>query len=137
MLVHNRSLAPHARKRLLSPLCIQSSVLPIDTIHVQSLLTLRLSLLDSYLLGVHVRAVEDGTRVSRIRRLLGDEVRDLFGLQFLGRGVVLRSDAAEESGLSDAGLFEVGVYFSADFVACICSVSATSFYTQLHRSILR
>jgi hypothetical protein len=64
---------------------------------------------------VHVRAVEDGARVSRIRRLLGEEVRDLFGLQFLGRGVVLRSDAAEESGLSDAGLFEVGVYFSADF----------------------
>jgi hypothetical protein len=136
MLVHNRSLAPHAPKRLLSSLCIQSSVLPINTLHVQSLLTLRLSLLDSHLLGVHVRAVEDGARVSRIRPLLGAEVRDLFGLQFLGRGVVLRSDAAE-SGLSDAGLFEVGVYFSADFVACICSVSATSFYTQLHRSILR
>jgi hypothetical protein len=136
MLVHNRSLAPHAPKRLLSSLCIQSSVLPINTIHVQSLLTLRLSLLDSHLLGVHVRAVEDGARVSRIRPLLGAEVRDLFGLQFLGRGVVLRSDAAE-SGLSDAGLFEVGVYLSADFVACICSVSATSFYTQLHRSILR
>jgi hypothetical protein len=110
MLVHNRSLAPHAPKRLLSSLCIQSSVLPINTIHVQSLLTLRLSLLDSHLLGVHVRAVEDGARVSRIRPLLGAEVRDLFGLQFLGRGVVLRSDAAE-SGLSDAGLFEVGVYF--------------------------
>jgi hypothetical protein len=135
MLVHNRSLAPHAPKRLLSSLCIQSSVLPINTIHVQSLLTLRLSLLDSHLLGVHVRAVEDGARVARIRPLLGAEVRDLFGLQFLGRGVVLRSDAAE-SGLSDAGLFEVGVYFSADFVACICSVSATSFCTQLHRSIL-
>jgi len=104
----------------------------MNTLHIQSLLTLRLPLLDPHLLKVHVRAVKDGARVPRIRPLFGAEVRELFALEFLRRGVVLCGDAAEESGLSDAGLFEVRVYFSPDFVAGVYAVLAAMFYTRVY-----
>jgi hypothetical protein len=88
-------------------------------LHLEPLFAFRLALLDPQLLKVHVRAVENGARVSRIRALFGAERAELTRLGLLGFGVVLSGDGAEERGLCDAGLFEVRIYFAADFVACV------------------
>jgi len=96
----------------------------MNLFHLDPLLALRLALLDPQFLEVHVRAVEDGACVARIRTFLGAEGGELGRLGLLGCQVVRCRDFAEERGLCDGRLFEVRVYLSTDFVACILVLSA-------------
>jgi hypothetical protein len=119
ILFHTRPFTPRRSKPFMLMLRTQPALFRTKLLHLLPLLALRLPLLDPQLLQVHIRTIEDGAGLACMWPLLRPERRQLCGLGLLGRSVVLRCDVAEESGLSDAGLLEVGVDFAADFVACI------------------
>jgi hypothetical protein len=101
------------------PIMFRFHPLRPDPLHIQSMLTLWLALLDAALFEIHVRSVIHATRSARIGALLAAERGHHVGSDAGGGavGVELLEEGAAEGGLGDAGFAEVGGDFAADFVA--------------------
>jgi hypothetical protein len=108
-------------------LCIYTSFLRPDLLHLLAMLALWLFVSDAHFLKEDVRSVVDRTCIPGGRALFRKEVVQSFGCDFLFIRVRLCNFSAEPS-LSDAGMGKVGIDLLANLIACIVNRDRCIFF---------